>query len=338
MNIMLTGASGFAGAHMLKFLMERTDCFVYCPVTFNHGGHRDRIPALISRKYLNRYKLINHDLAIDSLEFNFSKLSIDSVINFASESHVDRSISQPLNFVANNINLMINLLEFLRKYPNIPLIHISTDEVYGALNESTVNKEWTQLNLPSNPYSASKSAQESLAFAYFATFKLSITIINATNMVGEAQNCEKFVPKVISRIISGEKINVDTDENGNIGSRKYLYVGDLVEAVWKVIKLKDKVYDNFKPNRFHVSGSSELSNLEMVNLISDYLAKPANIEISPSPRTGYDLRYELNSERIRALGWSERNTIDKVIENMIKWTTERPEWLFNDYPINLKNE
>ena len=183
MNILLTGASGFAGAHMLKYLLENTKAHIFCPVTYSHGGLIERIPSVVGRAYGDRFTLMEIDLA-DSLAvrtLNFSEYNL--VINYASESHVDRSISNPKEFTSNNTSLMINLLEQTRLQKNLPFVHLSTDEVYGPIPHGETNFEWERIHLPSNPYSASKSAQESLAVAYFKTYNFPICIINATNFI-----------------------------------------------------------------------------------------------------------------------------------------------------------
>lgn len=336
-SMLLTGASGFAGAHMLKYLMEETNFFVYCPVTYSHGGHPNRINSLIPSKYQSRYSLFLHDLASRELNTDDFYKDIDIIINFASESHVDRSISFPLDFVRNNTNLMINLLEFARKPTNdIAFLHISTDEVYGTLEVGEQNIEWQRAHLPSNPYSASKSAQENLAISYFKTYGLNLGIINATNMLGEAQNQEKFIPKSISKIISGEMLNVDTDIRGQIGSRKYIYVGDVTSAVGLAIKQIMTSRNNqldwqSLPARFHVSGLRNITNLEVLQIIGKHLDRKPNFRFGESPRKGYDLNYELNSNKIRGLGWQEAETIETRLYQIVDWTLAHPEWLVNDH-------
>ena len=200
-SILLTGASGFAGSHMLKCLLKNTTSHIFCPVTYRHGGSENRIKSIVSSESAEKYTVFECDLAKENLnDFDFLS-GVSLIINFASESHVDRSITEPRNFMSNNINLMINLLEFSRlKNRNLQFIHVSTDEVYGALDKSFSNTEWSRPHLPSNPYSASKSAQESLVVSYYKTFDLNISIINSTNILGEGQNQEKYIPKVIRKI------------------------------------------------------------------------------------------------------------------------------------------
>ena len=333
-SILLTGASGFAGAHMLKFLLENTDSFIYCPVTYEHGGHRNRISSLVNAEFNNRFELFELDLAKDSLSGSFDDRNLKLIINFASESHVDRSITDPVHFVSNNVNLMTNILEFTRNHINrVQLIHISTDEVYGAIDDESENVEWNKPYLPSNPYSASKAAQESLSIAYSKTFGLDLTIVNVTNMIGESQNQEKFIPKVIRKINEGEVINVDTDPRGIVGSRKYVYVGDVAEAIYliytKMEKNKNRV--NSLPNKFHISGEKDFTNLQIVNLIAEFLSKEAITQVSESPRPGYDLKYVLSSEKIRSLGWKNRETLEQRLSQIVAWTLNNEEWMQNDH-------
>jgi dTDP-glucose 4,6-dehydratase len=339
-SILLTGASGFAGSHMLKCLLKNTTYHIFCPVTYRHGGSENRINSIVSSEFTGRYTVFECDLAKENLnDFDFLS-GVSLIINFASESHVDRSITEPRNFMSNNINLMINLLEFSRlKNRDLQFIHVSTDEVYGALDKSFSNAEWSRPHLPSNPYSASKSAQESLVVSYYKTFDLNISIINSTNILGEGQNQEKYIPKVIRKIINHEEINVDTDIYGALGSRKYVYAGDVANAVNLISKLQINSH-NFDskrslPERFHISGIDEISNLEIVEIISKILNIKAKINIYPSPRPGYDLRYELSSNKLRDLGWIESKPIIQRLKEIVEWTVSHPEWLNIDYDPKL---
>jgi len=332
MKVLLTGASGFAGAHMLNYLLTQTECEIVCPVTYEHGGHRDRIPALVQPNLMKRVSIIELDLAKNRIPINAVTSDVQLIINFASESHVDRSILNPIDFSLNNTNLMINLLEYARQLPQIKFVHISTDEVYGAIPVGELNREWERPHLPSNPYSASKSAQEALAIAYYKTYKIPIAIVNSTNMIGETQNQEKFLPKVINRIQNDIPINIDTDTFGNIGTRKYVHVWDVAHAVWLSTAelMHEKNYLGI-PLKFHISGAKEVTNLELVEIVGRKLGKQPIITISPSPRPGYDLRYELTTEKLSSLGWRESASIEDRVFEIVDWTLKNPDWLFNDY-------
>ena len=332
-SILLTGASGFAGVHMLKHLLENTESFIYCPFTFRHGGRKERIDAIIGKNYSDRVTFFECDLSFQNLDnFNFIS-NLATIINFASESHVDRSIINPQKFISNNINLMINLLEYARlSTSDVEFVHISTDEVFGPLHKSTDNFEWELPHLPSNPYSASKSAQESLLISYHKTYSLKSMIINVTNMIGEGQNQEKFIPMIIRRILENEVINIDTNLEGEIGSRKYIYVGDVAKTILSILNsTSDEEKTSLLPRKFHISGSTTISNLDIVKSISKILKKDFKYTISPSPRSGYDLNYQLSSNKIYRIKRQENESVTDKLPAIVEWTIKNPEWLKIDH-------
>jgi dTDP-glucose 4,6-dehydratase len=313
---------------MLKQLLTDAGNFVYCPVTYRHGGREDRIANLIPDRSISNHKIFEADLAYKKLDFD--DLEIDCIINFASESHVDNSILRPSELVSNNVNLLINILESLKASRRlIPFLHISTDEVYGEVVRGQEKREWNSILLPSNPYSASKAMQEDLIVAYQRTFGIVACLFNITNMIGEAQNPEKFLPRAISRVLTGQEINIDTNLSGEIGSRKYLYVGDVAKAISMVLShiLEGRISLDNGVEKFHISGSFEYSNLDIINFVGQYLDRAPRITVSPSPRRGYDLRYDLNSQKLRDLGWEESRGVPETIKETVKWTVNRPHWL-----------
>ena len=259
--------------------------------------------------------------------------------HLAAGSHVDRSISHPLEFVYDNVVGTANILEYARLMHGMgrleKFLYFSTDEVFGSLKSSITNQEWERPHFPSNPYSASKAAQEALVISYHKTFNLPITIINITNMIGEAQNQEKYLPKVIRKIHHGQSIQVDTTINGEVGSRKYIHVEDVAIAVSRIMaldlgELKDKKFQDL-PNKYHISGAVELTNLEIVEKVSQIMNKRARINFAPSPRTGYDQQYQLSSKKLRDLGWQEKFPIQTRIEQVVNWTLRNQKWLEIDH-------
>jgi dTDP-glucose 4,6-dehydratase len=327
-KILLTGASGFSGCHMLSHLVTLPDTYVYCPVTFRHGGDKQRITDLVQPEYADKFQLLECDLATH--EIDLQSLGITKVINFASESHVDRSIYSPKDFVSNNFLVITNLLESIRKSSyRVPLFHISTDEVYGEIPRGIDVVEWVSAFKPSNPYSASKAMQEDLILAYYRTFGISTCIFNITNMLGEAQNTEKFVPKSIKNIINHKEINIDTNDNGEIGSRKYIYVKDVISAISLVMDLPEWSAHNNEGilDKFHISGGMEMSNLDIVNLLGEILGILPFLTFNKSPREGYDLRYDLNSQKIRRIGWKETLSIQVRLKQIVNWSLSNRYWL-----------
>jgi len=334
LKILLTGASGFAGSHMLNFLFERTDATIYCPVTYQHGGNPLRILQDTSRTRSSRVKIFDFDLAQGVLSKAFVPDDLDFIINFASESHVDRSISNPLAFLNNNHSLMLNVLEYVRGLESrAKLVHISTDEVYGEIGRHQSNSEWEMPLRPTNPYSGSKSAQEELLISYAKTYGLDAIIINSTNMIGEGQNLEKFIPQSIAKILRNETIEVHTNSSGVLGSRRYVYVGDVVRAVWLASTTPHTQPYNLMglPSKFHVAGNKDINNLEIIDLIGDILNTTPKIKYVVSPRPAYDASYQLTFDRITSLGWAEEEPIEAKVSQIVKWYQKNNDWLKVDY-------
>ena len=327
-KLLLTGSSGFVGSHVLRHVLAKTDWEVVCPVTFKHKGLPDRI--IDSVKGLDddfvRTKIIKCDLA-----YPISKLTSDEfgkvnyVLNVASESHVDRSIEFPSEFIQNNVALICNILDWSIRHATLEkFIHISTDEVYGPALEGHKHTEWEDIHLPSNPYAASKSAQESIAFSYWRTFGLPLAITNTMNIIGEMQDPEKFVPMVMKKVLNNGV------PNGKIGSRFYLHARNQADGLLHVLNQEFLSYGkSSKPLKFNIVGEKETNNLELAQLVADIMGKPLNYQIVDfhSTRPGHDLRYALNGEKMAKSGWIAPESFEKSLETTIRWTMNNPKWL-----------
>ncbi len=201
---MVTGASGLMGAHVVKHILATTDYnSIVLPVTYKHRGIQDRINYILegSPMALSRVKIVPVDLAQPMSPVTYAKFGkVDYVINCASESHVNRSIENPTPFILNNVSLMCNMLDWARETGVEKFLHISTDEVYGPGSKHRTNKEWKDLHLPSNPYAASKAAQEDIALSYWRTYGVPIGIVNSMNIIGETQDSEKYMAMVMKKI------------------------------------------------------------------------------------------------------------------------------------------
>ena len=333
-RLLLTGASGFVGSHVLRHILINTDWEVVCPVTFRHKGLPDRI--INSVKGLDdsfvRTKIIRCDLVypISKLTGNeFGKINF--VLNAASESHVDRSIDFPADFIQNNVMLMCNLLDWAIRHDTLEkFIHVSTDEVYGPALEGHKHKEWEDIHLPSNPYAASKSAQESIAFSYWRTFGLPLAITNTMNIIGEMQDPEKFVPMIMKKIYNSEVVGIHGTLDGKIGSRFYIHARNQADGLLHVLNQKFLNYgESNKPLKFNIVGEKETNNLELAKLVANFMGKPLNYEIVDfhSSRPGHDLRYALDGEKMAESGWVAPEQFEKSLEATIKWTLKNPEWL-----------
>jgi dTDP-glucose 4,6-dehydratase len=333
-RVLLTGASGFVGSHVLRHILVNTDWEIVCPTTFTHKGMTDRIRIAVlgvDDDY-KRVKVVRCDLtapisAVTAHEFG----KIDYVINVASESHVDRSIELPAPFIINNVSLICHLLDWARIAQPERIVQVSTDEVYGPAPVGHAHKEWLDQHLPSNPYSASKAAQEDIAFSYWRTYDLPITITNTMNIIGEMQDTEKFMPMVIKKVLSGEEMSIHASPTGEIGSRFYLHARNQADGLLHVLTQDFPKYSDTvaMPERFHIVGEREVNNLEMAQMIADAVGKPLNYKLEDfhSSRPGHDLRYALDGKKITDTGWKLPIPLEESIRKTVEWTLAHPEWL-----------
>jgi len=245
---------------------------------------------------------------------------------------VDRSITEPGPFIQNNVALMTNMLDLARKLPNLKLfLQMSTDEVYGPAPEGYDHVEWDTIK-PSNPYSASKAAQEAICFSYWRTYGLPIVITNTMNIIGEMQDYEKFVPMTISKLSSGQPMTVHVSPEGIAGSRFYLHARNLADA-WLFISNNGGFIQQYPeydvPQRFHIVGEREVRNDQMVEMIADILGVDAEIEPVNfhQSRPGHDLRYALDGTKLAHAGWVPPVPLDESLEKTVMWTIMHKEWL-----------
>jgi dTDP-glucose 4,6-dehydratase len=330
---LLTGASGFVGSHVLRHILVNTDWFVVCPTTFTHKGLTDRIRVAcegLDDAY-SRIKVIKCDLTspispITAHEFG----KIDYVINVASESHVDRSIEYPAPFIINNVALICHLLDWARIAQPEKIVQVSTDEVYGPAPLGYAHREWEDQHFPSNPYSASKAAQEDIAFSYWRTYGLPIAITNTMNIIGETQDTEKFMPMTIKKVLNGDVMKIHASPTGEVGSRFYLHARNQADGLLHVLSQPFPAYGESEvPQRFHIVGEREVDNLEMALMIAEAVGKPLNYELEDfhSSRPGHDLRYALDGKKITDTGWALPIPLKESIQRTVEWTLQHPEWL-----------
>jgi len=336
-RVLLTGASGFVGSHVLRHLLVNTDWEIVCPVTYTHKGMQDRIRSACdgerNENYFNRVKVVRCDLtapitAVTAHEFG----NIDYVLNVASESHVDRSIDTPTPFILNNVALICHLLDWAREYKPEKIIQISTDEVYGPAYDDYAHQEWIDQHLPSNPYSASKAAQEDIAFSYWRTYGIPLVITNTMNIIGQMQDPEKFVPMLVKKIYNGETVTIHgSSDESNIGSRYYLHARNQADGLLYILNNSNfcKYGDSLKPERFHIVGEKEVNNLEMAKMIAEIMGKPLKYEMVDFHKTrpGHDLRYALDGSKLADAGWKAPIKFEESLETTVKWTLDNPQWM-----------
>lgn len=342
MKILLTGASGFVGSHVLRHILVNTDWTVVAPYTFRHKGLPQRIASSVCDQpgWAERVDLVHWDLRTPADPMTLRLLEgTDVIMNVASESHVDRSIERPGPFIRNNTDLMLNVLETARLIKPQLMLHMSTDEVYGPAYGEYLHREWDAV-VPSNPYSASKAAQEAIATAYWRTYDVPVVITNTMNIIGEMQDPEKFLPMIIRNLRDGRPVPVHTATDGTSGSRFYLHARNLADAwCWLV---RESLLDgpalysdgSSRPDRFHIVGEREITNSSLVRHVGAVMGMDdnrVNSLIQPvsfhASRPGHDLRYALDGTKLHDLGWVAPVTFGDALARTVKWTLEHPEWL-----------
>lgn len=328
-RILITGSAGFIGSHLVEHLLTNTDWEIIGIDSFKHRGDSLRV--------INdtRYSIFCHDLSAPISERLKSKIgSIDYIVNMASESHVDRSIEDPVSFVMNNTALALNMLEFARSCRGLQtFIQISTDEVFGPAVDGYNHHEWDRI-LPSNPYAASKAAQEAIAISYWRTYRVPLIITNTMNNFGERQDKEKFIPMLISKITKGEMVTIHGTKE-YIGKRFYLHARNHADALLHLLKyIKPNTYvssvsEVLVPSRYNIVGEVEMNNLNVAAIVADILNKPLKYELVDfhGARPGHDVRYALDGTKLKETGWSQPKSFIESLRKTIEWTLQHTEWL-----------
>lgn len=328
-RVLLTGAAGFLGAHCLAHLLDETDWHIVCPVTFRHKGLPERIIEVVGDRW-DRVDVVKCDLSCPISAMTEDAFGeIDYVINYAAQSHVARSIANPVQFVRDNVDIALNLMEYARATKPRAFIHISTDEVYGPAALGHQHAEWDPI-LPSSPYSASKAAQEAIAISYWRTYDVPLVLVNCMNLIGEMQDPEKYTAMIITKVLRGEKLSVHASADGEIGSRFYLHARALADAVLFLTRrpVSRRAEGASRPDRWNVVGERELDNLELAQLVAKLLGRELDYELVDynGIRPGHDMRYALDGSKIAEAGWVSPISFDEGLDRLIRWSLARPEW------------
>lgn len=331
-RVLLTGAGGFFGSHLLRHLLVNTDWEFICPCSWRHKGTPERLENAIHGHDLDRVTVITHDLEAPFTPQTKKRMGkIDMILNIASSSHVNRSIDNPGEFILGNTALAYNMLELAREVKPEVFLQFSTDEVYGVAPEGVNHKEWASI-VPSNPYSASKAAQEAAAISYWRTYNVPVILTNTMNLFGETQDAEKYTAQLIKKIVNGETVTVHGSE-GNIGSRFYLHARNGADAVLYILmNLPPKLYnegENMLPDRYNIVGDIEMDNLNLAKLVAEMLGKELKYELIDfhTGRPGHDRRYALDGEKLKSLGWVAPMGFEESLQKSIEWTLKNPQWL-----------
>ena len=311
MKILVTGGLGFIGSNFVRHMADKDKAEMEIIVVdaLRYGSNENNLKDLEYEYKFVRGNICDYELMCELVK------NVDAIVNFAAETHVDRSISNPYAFVESNVKGTCTVLEAIRRVnQEAKLVHVSTDEVYGDIEEGSFKED--DMLKPSSPYSASKASADLFVLAYVRTYGLNAVITRCTNNYGMYQFPEKLIPKTIIRAKQGMKIPVyGTGKN----VRDWIYVKDHCEAINIILE---------KGNRgeiYNISSGDERSNLEVVTEILDSLGKEDLIEFVED-RPGHDIRYSLDSSKVRELGWKCRHKFEEGLKETIEWYLKNEEW------------
>jgi dTDP-glucose 4,6-dehydratase len=282
----------------------------------------------------DRLRVVEMDLTQDELGVRLCQRVVrpDIIFSVASDSHVDRSIAYPGRTWLNNTKLIYELLEFARWARPRLFLQCSTDEVYGPAPAGESHAEWAPI-IPSNPYSASKAAQEALCVAYWRTFGVPVVLTNTMNMIGERQDVEKYLPKVIRKVLRGETLEVHgCHETGRIGSRVYTHARNYADALVFLAGREPSSYDRAldnRPDRWNVVGEQEIDNLKLARWVAGVLGRPLAHRVVDfhATRPGHDMRYALDGRKLADAGWTPPVRLEDAVERTVRWFANNPDWL-----------
>lgn len=316
-KLLVTGGAGFIGSNFVRMaLSEHPDCFIVNLDKLTYAGNLENLAGFENHR---NHKFIKGDICDGALVANIiDEYKIDVIINFAAESHVDRSINAPKVFIETNVAGTLTLLEAARDKKLQRFIQISTDEVYGALGPKGKFTEQTPLS-PNSPYSASKAAADHLVAAFGHTWGVKYNISRCSNNYGPYQFPEKMIPLMINNALNDKELPVYGD---GLYVRDWLYVYDHCTAVWKILT-------EAPPGEiYNIGGCNEKTNLEVIALILEQLKKPQSLIKHVKDRPGHDRRYAIEAEKIMTeLRWQPSVTFEQGIKKTVDWYLENKKWL-----------
>lgn len=327
-RILVTGGAGFIGHHFVEHLLKNTGWDVVVVDRLNYassGFDRLRDVDVFDDK---RARAFTADFTQPLGEGLAKEIGqVDYIVHMGAETHVDRSIENPEPFVMANVVGTMRMLDFARTQNNLKrFVYFSTDEVFGPAPQGVDYKEWDRYN-SGNPYAAAKAGGEELALAYANTYRVPVIITHTMNAFGERQHPEKFIPKVITKVLAGEMVTIHADQKREkAGSRFWIHARNIAAAVLFLLE-KSEFRD-----KYNIVGEREVDNLSMARYVANALGKELKYELVDfhSSRPGHDLRYALDGTKMKDMGWEVPKTFEDSLAKTVGWYFLKPErmrWL-----------
>lgn len=319
MKLLVTGGAGFIGSAFVRLgLQGAADVTLGVMDALTYAGNLENLAPVSGDA---RYRFFKADIAdAAAVEAVFADFAPDAVVHFAAESHVDRSILSPEPVIRTNLNGTFTLLEAARRHATARFVHVSTDEVYGSIDEPHEADESYPLKA-SSPYSASKAGSDLLALSYHTTYKMNVSVTRASNNYGPYQFPEKLIPLMIANALEGKQLPVYGD---GMQIRDWLYVDDHCRAIRAVLE-KGRAGEVY-----NIGGSRALPNIEVVRRILEATGQPDSLIKYVSDRPGHDRRYALTSEKLeRETGWKPQMEFEQGLAETVRWYRENSGWIAN---------
>lgn len=315
MKVLVTGGAGFIGSNFVIYMLKNYSNYNIINMdSLTYAGNLDNVKSIENN---TNYTFVKADIADAAAVDHIFQQGVDIVVNFAAESHVDRSILNPEVFVKTNVLGTQVLLDAAKKYGVTKYVQVSTDEVYGSLGETGLFTEETPLQ-PNSPYSASKAGGDLLVRAYYETFGLPVNITRCSNNYGPYQFPEKLIPLIISKALDDQALPIYGD---GLNIRDWLYVEDHCSAIDLVIH-QGKVGEVY-----NIGGNNERTNIHIVKTILKELNKPESLMTFVQDRLGHDRRYGIDPAKItEELGWKPKHQFETGIKETIAWYLSNKEW------------
>ncbi|MFJ8452708.1 dTDP-glucose 4,6-dehydratase [Bacillus paramycoides] len=316
MNILVTGGAGFIGSNFIHYMLKKYETYKiinYDALTYS--GNLNNVKSIQDNP---NYSFVKGEIQNgEMLEHVIHECDAQVIVNFAAESHVDRSIEKPIPFYDTNVIGTVTLLELVKKYPHIKLVQVSTDEVYGSLGRTGKFTEETPL-APNSPYSSSKASADMIALSYYKTYQLPVIVTRCSNNYGPYQYPEKLIPLMVTNALEGKKLPLYGD---GLNVRDWLHVMDHCSAIDTVLH-KGRVGEVY-----NIGGNNEKTNVDVVEQIIELLGKTKKDIEFVTDRLGHDRRYAIEAQKMKnEFDWEPKYTFEQGLKETVEWYENNTEW------------